>query len=61
MKTITAIIGIIILDCWAIANGIDGILLITAIGIISGLGGYPILKSIKDAYDVSIVRKVYNK
>lgn len=61
MKAVCAIIGIVLLDAWAIYNGINGVFMTTAIGIIAGLGGYPILKSIKDAYDVSIAKKVYNK
>lgn len=56
MKTVCAIAGIVLLDAWAIYNGIDGVFLITAIGIISGLGGYPVVQQLKDWYDVKVVK-----
>lgn len=45
-----AIAGIVILVGLALYLGYDGVLFLTAIGIISGLGGYPVLKEIKQAY-----------
>lgn len=43
LQALAAIAGIVILDAIALANGVDGVLLMTSIGIISGLGGYPVL------------------
>ncbi len=42
MKTIVAIIAIVLLDGWAIYNGINGALLCGSVGAIAGLGGYAI-------------------
>lgn len=48
MRAVIAILGIVILDMWAIMHGIDGALFLSAMGIISGLGGYPILRRVKN-------------
>lgn len=42
MKAITAIIAIVLLEGWAIYNGINGALLSIAVAAIAGLGGYAI-------------------
>ena len=49
-NAIAAIMGIVLLTFLALAMGYDGILFLTAIGIISGLGGYPVAKSAFQSY-----------
>lgn len=50
LNAIAAIAGIVILAAIALALGYDGLLFLTAVGVISGLGGYPVLKQIHKAY-----------
>lgn len=42
MKSIAAIIAILLLEGWAIYNQINGVLLGVAIAAIAGIGGYSI-------------------
>ena len=37
---IAAIVGITVVECFALMNGIDGIVLTTVVGIIAGLAGW---------------------
>jgi len=57
-KAIAAIAGITLLSAWALYLGYDGVLFLTAVGIMSGLGGYPILKELKDRWDIAIVQSL---
>ena len=50
INAIAAIAGISLLAAWALYLGFDGILFLTAIGIVSGLGGYPVAKEIASNY-----------
>ena len=43
-RAICSIAGIVILTAWALWLGFDGILFMSAIAIISGLGGYILMK-----------------
>ena len=62
-NAIAAIIGIVILTCYALSLGHDGILYLTAIGIISGLGGYVVLDEITYAYGNigEAIQEIYEK
>jgi len=42
--TLAAIAGIVIIECVALACGIDGTVLITSTAAIAGLGGYSVAK-----------------
>jgi len=44
IKTICAIGGIVLLECVALSQGIDGIALAAVIAVLAGLGGYTIAK-----------------
>lgn len=44
MKTIVAIIAVVLIEGFAIYKGIDGTVLGIAIAVIAGLGGYQIKK-----------------
>lgn len=46
-NAIAAMGGVGLLAAWALWLGYDGILFLTAVGIISGLGGYPVMKELK--------------
>ena len=46
IKTITAIIAILILDITALIVGIDGKYLLVGILAIAGLGGYPLIQAL---------------
>ena len=39
-KTEIAITGIVIMECFALSQGIDGIILTTAIGTVAAIAGY---------------------
>jgi len=39
-KTEIAIAGIVIMECFALSQGIDGVLLSTAIATVAGIAGY---------------------
>lgn len=43
-KTLAAIIGVVILEVIALLKGIDGALLVSAVAVLGGLGGYSIKK-----------------
>lgn len=49
IEVFTAIVGIIIVECYALSLGINGSGLSLAIGAIAGLGGYKYAKRIKKA------------
>lgn len=55
-NVLAAIAGITLLAAWALYLGIDGVLFALAVGIISGLGGVPVLKDLKTWYDVKVVK-----
>ncbi len=55
-KALVAIVGIALLSAWALYLGYDGVLFLTTIGIMAGLGGYPILQELKDRWDAGIVQ-----
>jgi len=44
LSTIIAIVGITIIELYALHCGIDGVALSTSVGIIAGLGGYALQK-----------------
>ena len=43
-KTLAAIIGIVILQVIALLKGVDGALLVSAVAVLGGLGGFSIKK-----------------
>ena len=58
-RAMCSIAGVTLLTAWALWLGYNGVLLITAIGIISGLGGYilfkespSIFRSLADAIEI---------
>ena len=53
---LAAIAGITFLSAWAIYLGYDGVIFLTTVGVLSGLGGYPILNKIKDTYELKVVK-----
>lgn len=55
-NALAAIAGILLLTSWALYLGYDGALFLAAVGIMSGLGGYPILQELKAWYDVKTVK-----
>lgn len=50
INAIVAIIGVMLLAGWALYLGFDGILYLTAIGVISGLGGYTVMQEVIEMY-----------
>lgn len=59
-NAIAAIAGITILMGWALYLGHDGVLLMTAVGIISGLGGYPLAKAAYQNYKDNLENPIAN-
>lgn len=47
VKVLTAMIGIIIMECYALSQGINGLILTLAIAAVAGLGGYELDNIIK--------------
>lgn len=47
VKVFIALIGIIVLECYALSQGINGVALTCAIAAIAGLGGYELNNIIK--------------
>lgn len=47
-----AMAGIVIIVIAALSMGFDGVILMTGIAIISGLGGYPVLAELKKGLPV---------
>ncbi len=59
-NAIAAIGGVTIIICWALWLGYDGVLLMSGIAVVSGLGGYPLTKKAYQNYKDNLESPIAN-